>query len=237
MSDRAEQDETKPVYRAAKPPPSRPDRSLIAIMLLAIVALAGTLALLPNSEEKAAALLEEGRYVDAIDMLVAVEDERFLNAYEGYMLFKLYVLTRQTGKAAMLLQQEPALQAENAWALRQLTTLYRQDRDFAGEASTLRQLYDIKASDADFARLRVLYRLTGDVAGEASLLASAIDGGDARPVNVERLAYLRSAPAAVDVSAVWIAPFGSFSAFADGVASYQALAFSDLSPTPTTSLE
>lgn len=237
MSDRAELNLAKPIYRAAAPPLSRPDRSLLAIMLLAIVALAGTLALLPNSEEKAAALLEEGRYSDAIELLVAVEDDRFLNAYEGYMLFKLYVLTRQSDDAAMLLQHEPALQAENVWALRQLTTLYREERDFAGEASTLRQLYDIEPSDEDFVRLRMLYRLTGDLAGEASLLASAIQAGDVRPTHVERLAYLRSASATADFSAVWFAPSGSFSEFAGGLASYQILAFSDLSATPTTSLE
>lgn len=209
----------------------------MAILLLAVVALAGTLALLPNSEEKAAALLEEGRYVDAIEMLVAVEDDRLLNAYEGYLLFKLYVLTRQADNAAMLLHQEPALQAENAWALRQLTTLYREDRDFTGEASTLRRFYDLKASDEDFARLRVLYRLTGNLDGEASLLAGAIEAGNSRPADVERLAYLRSASLPGDLSAVWISPSGSFSAFAGGIASHQILAFSDASATPTMSLE
>src|SRR5690606_38953706 len=120
----------------------------------------GLLALLPGSEEKAEGLLADGRFDDAIAVLVAVEHERPLDAYEGYMLFKLYMLTSRPDNAAQLLAQQPALQTDNALALRQLSALYRQRGDIPGEAAALRQLYDINANDADFSRLRVLYRLS-----------------------------------------------------------------------------
>lgn len=207
MSDPAE---TKPVYRASPPVTARPDRSLLAIVVLAVLALAGTIALLPSLEEKAEGLLADGRYGDAIEMLVAVEDERPLNAYEGYMLFKLYMLNKEPDSAAMLIEQEPALQVDNAWALRQLSDRYREVRNIAGEARALRQLYDVSPTDADFARLRILYRLSGDVASEASLLEQAMAAGRIGKVHGERLAYLRTLPATGSHAAVWIAPSGRF---------------------------
>lgn len=235
MSDPAEMDHPKPVYRTV-PAPTRPDRSLIAIMLLAVVALAGTIALLPGSEEKAEGLLADGRYADAIEMLVAVEDERPLDAYEGYMLFKLYMLTRQPDNGAMLLEQESALQANNIWALRQLSDLYHETGDVRGEAATLRQLYDVGPNDTDFARLRILYRLTGDLANEASLLSQAIAAGGSDKAHLDRLAYLQSMPLDGNQAAVWIAPSGKFKDFAN-VSSFQILALSDLAAPPTTALE
>jgi len=233
MSDPADLGRSKPVYRAPVPPPPRPDRSLIAILLLAVIALGGTIALLPGAEEKAEGLLAEGRYGEAIEILATIEDERPLDAYESYMLFKLYTLTKQPDSAAVLLGREPALQAENAWALRQLTDLYRETRDYAGEAKVLRQLYDITANANDFARLRVLYRLTGDLANEASLLAKAIDHGQASEIHIKRLAYLRSVPDANSLSSIWLSPSGPFASFAAPL-SVQAIASSDLvAPTIT----
>ncbi len=211
MSDPVEFNDPKPVYRA-RPAAARQDGTLIAIVLLAMATLAGTIALLPSSEEKAQGLMAEGRYGDAIEMLVSVEDERPLDAYEGYLLFRLYMLTRQADGAAALLNREPALQTDNAWALRQLSDLYRQTGNIQGEASTLRRLYDISPTDTDFARLRVLYRLTGDVDNEASLLAQAIAAGRTDKVYVERLAYLMALPASGTKAAVWVAPSGKFSA-------------------------
>lgn len=231
MSDPAKLAHNKPVYRAPAPPPGRPDRSLIAILLLAVMALGGTIAMLPGAEEKAEGLLAEGRYGDAIEILATIEGERPLDAYESYMLFKLYMLTKQSDSAATLLEREPALQAENTWALRQLTDLYRQTSDFAGEATVLRQLYDITADANDFARLRMLYRLTGDLANEASLLARAIDNGQASDVQAKRLAYLRSVPDASSLSSVWLSPSGPFASFAAPL-SVQVIASSDL-VTPT----
>ncbi|MGB3337882.1 MAG: hypothetical protein WBA73_11950 [Devosia sp.] len=236
MSDPAELEDPKPVYRTFPSTSTRPDRTLVAIVLLAVMALAGMVSLLPSPEEKAEGLLAEGRYGDAIEMLVAVEDERPLNAYEGYMLFKLYMLTRQPDNASMLLDQEPALQAGNAWALRQLSDLYREVRNVPGEASALRQLYDLSPTDTDFARLRVLYRLTGDVTNEASLLAQAIAAGHVEKVHAERLAYLRTLPLTGSQAAMWVAPSGSFRVFADAPL-FQVLALSDFVAPPTTSLE
>jgi len=162
-----------------------------------------------------------------------VEDERPLDAYEGYMLFKLYMLTRQPDNASMLLDREPSLQVDNAWALRQLSDLYRDDGNIPGEASALRQLYDLSPIDTDFARLRVLYRLTGDIANEASLLAQAIAAGRVESVHVERLAYLNTLPLTGSQAAIWVAPSGSFSALADAPSS-QGIAFSNFAPLPIT---
>lgn len=233
MSDPDEVGRSRPVCRTPLPPPARPDRSLIAILLLAVVALGGTIALLPGPEEKAEGLLSEGRYGDAIEILATVEEERPLDAYESYMLFKLYMLTKQPASAAALLGREPALQAESAWALRQLIALYRETRDFAGEASALRQLYDVAPNANDFARLRVLYRLTGDLANEASLLARSMDNGHASEVHIKRLAYLRSVPDASSLSSIWLSPSGQFASLA-APRSVQAIASSDLiAPTIT----
>lgn len=210
MSGPAKFQDPKQLYRGAPVAPTRPDRTLLAIMLLAIVSLAGTLALLPGTEEKAEGLLAEGRYADAINTLVAVEDERPLNGYEGYMLFKLYMLAREPDNAAMLIAQQPALQVDNTEALRQLADLYRQLGDMRGEATTLRQIYDASPSDADFARLRVLYRLSGDAAGEASLLTKAIAAGRSDEALLSRLAYLQDLSPTNVRAALWVAPTGNF---------------------------
>jgi hypothetical protein len=205
MSDPVNFNELKPVHYAPVTAPPPRDRTLMAIVVLGLLALAGTIALLPSSEEKAEGLLAEGRYGDAIEMLVGVEDERSLNAYESYLLFKLYLLARQPDSAAMLLEVEPALQVDNVWALRQLSDLYRQDRNIVGEASTLRQLYDISPTDTDFARLRILYRLTGDASREASLLAQAIAAGRTDRAHLDRLAYLQT-HGATGRAALWVSP-------------------------------
>lgn len=235
MSDPAELDGPKPVYRTL-PVASRHDRTLIAIVLLAAVAFVGTIALLPSSEEKAQGLMADGRYGDAIQMLVAVEDERSLDAYERYLLFKLYLLARQPDGAAVLLDSEPALQADIGWALRQLSDLYREAGNIGGETSMLRRLYDLSPTDTDFARLRILYRLTGDLANEASLLSRAIAAGRSEKVHVERLAYLSTLPLDGGQVAVWIAPSGRFSDLS-ATPEAQVIASSNHAAPPTSLLE
>lgn len=236
MSDPAEFNDEKPAPPRLTSASAPPDRSLWAIMVLALLALAGALALLPSSEQKAEGLLAEGRYGDAVDMLVGIEYERPLDAYESYVLFKLYMLTRQPDRAAILLAQEPALQVDDAWALRQLSDLYRETRDVRGEAAALRQLYDISPTDTDFARLRLLYRLIGDGTAEASLLAQAIEGGRSEQAHLDRLAYLQTQAITGGQAAVWVAPSSSFSQFA-ATPAFQPFALSDLTKVPTTPLE
>ena len=211
MSDRVDLDGPKPIYRLPPPEADRPDRSLLAVIVLAMLALAGVIALLPGTEEKAEGLLADGRYDDAIEILAATGAERPLDPYEDYLLFKLYILTKQPDSAAMLLEQAPALKSENAWARRQLSDLYRETRNFAGEATALRQLYDLDPTDTDFARLRMLYRLTGDAGNEASLLAQAIAAGRSERTFFERLDYLQNRAFDGSQAAIWVAPSGSFS--------------------------
>jgi len=224
----------KQLYRAVPATPTRPDRTLLAIMLLAVVSLAGTLALLPGTEEKAEGLLAEGRYGDAINILVAVEEDRPLNDYEGYMLFRLYMLARQPDSAALLLSQQPALHVDNIEALRELSDLYRQMGDVHGEMTILRRIYDASPSDADFARLRVLYRLTGDTSGEASLLTRAVADGRSDAPSLERLTYLQALSPNGASAALWVAPSGSFWRF-EAARSAQVLALTNL-PSPATPL-
>lgn len=214
------------VHRAVPAPPARPDRTLLAIMLLAAFSLAGMLALLPGTEEKAEGLLAEGRYSDAISMLVDVEKERPLNNYEGYMLFRLYMLAREPDRAAALIGQQPPLHFDNIETLRELSDLYRQMGDVHGEITILRRIYDTTPTDADFSRLRVLYRLLGDTAGEASLLTQAIEGGRSDVPTLERLAYLRESTDGAQV-AFWVAPSGSFWRF-EAARSAQVLAMTNL---------
>lgn len=201
---------TRPPHLSALVTPRRPDRTLPAIIVLAGIALAGGIALLPSFEEKAEGLLADGRYDEAIDMLVDAESQRPLDGYESYLLFRLYTLVREPDAASTVLAREPALQANTAWALRQLSDLYRETRDLEGETSALRQLYDVAPSDADFFRLRALYRLSGDSAGEASLLVKAISSGQSQPAYIERLAYLQTHSASAGPAAVWAAPTGNF---------------------------
>ena len=52
----------------------RPDRTLAAIVVLAVIALAGTITLLPSTEEKAAGLIADERYDDAIELLGNIAD-------------------------------------------------------------------------------------------------------------------------------------------------------------------
>jgi hypothetical protein len=219
-----------------KPAPARADRSLLAILLLAVAALAGSIALLPGSEEKAAGLLAEGRYGDAIATLTAVENERPLNAYEGYVLFKLYLLTSQPDAAARLLAQDPELGMDNEVALRQLSNLYRQQRDMHGEALSLRQLYDLNPNDVDFARLRTLYRLAGDADSEASLLAQALASGRTDQAMRDRLTYLQT-PASKRQATLWLAPDNDSATTTKDQSSTRIAAYSALSPTPTPSIE
>jgi hypothetical protein len=216
--------------------PSRRDRTLPAIVLLALLALGGTLALLPGAGERAEGLLGDGRYDDAIEILAAVEGQRPLDAYEGYLLFKLYILTRQPENAATLLAREPALLANDAGVLGALSALFREQRNMRGEAAILRQRYEIGPNSADFARLRILYRLLGDTGSEASLLARAIEAGQSEPAYVERLAYLRSLPSQGGGAALWVAPASSFSRFADASLD-QASTAPQFAPFPATSLE
>lgn len=233
MSGRTEFQDPKQLYRSVPISPARTDRTLLAILLLAAVTLAGALALLPGTEEKAEGLMAEGRYADAINILVDLEDERPLNGYEGYMLFRLYVLAREPDKASMLIAEQPALQVDNIEALRQLADLYRQMGDVHGEAVTLRQIYDATPSHADFARLRVLYRLSGDAAGEASLLTKEISAGRLDDVSLARLAYLRTVSTSRARAALWVAPAGSFGQF-ETEQSSQIFALTDISPITST---
>lgn len=220
------------LYRAVPVAPTRPDRTLLAIMLLAALSLAGMLALLPGTEEKAEGLLAEGRYADAINMLVAVEEERPLNNYEGYMLFKLYMLAREPDRAAQVIGQQSALQFDNTDALRELSDLYRQMGDVHGEIAILRRIYDSSPNDADFSRLRVLYRLTGDTAGEVSLLTKAVGSGRSDAPSLERLAYLQALSTNGVNVALWVAPSGSFWRF-EAARSAQVLAMTNLSSPAT----
>lgn len=224
------------LYRAVPATPTRPDRTLMAIMLLAVFSLAGTLALLPGTEEKAEGLLAEGRYADAINILVDVEGERPLNSYEGYMLFKLYMLAREPDRAASLIGQQPALHFENTEALRELSDLYRQMGNAHGEVSILRRIYDSSPTEADFSRLRVLYRLLGDTTGEASLLTQAVGAGRSDAQTLDRLAYLQESTDGANV-ALWVAPSGSFWRF-EAARSAQALAMTNLTfpETPLTAV-
>lgn len=207
----------------------RPDRTLAAIVVLALIALAGTITLLPGTEEKAAGLIADERYDDAIELLVSLEDQRELNAYEGFMLVKLYLLVDQPHKAVLALEKEAALRSDNAWALHQLVDLYRAERDFAGEASALRRLYDAGVADDAFERLYTLYRLLGDVEGEASLLEQAIVAGQGSEIHAKRLAHLKSPATSPKHAAVWTASSGTFAGFAPDP-SVQALTSSKLAP-------
>ena len=237
MSDRDNPAATGPAQVAPAASPPKRDRTLAAIIVLALVALAGTMTLLPSTEEKAAGLIADERYGDAIELLVDLEDQRELNAYEGFMLVKLYLLAEQPHHAVLALEKEAALRSDNAWALHQLVDLYRKERDFAGEASALRRLYDVGAADDSFGRLYMLYRLIGDVEGEASLLEHAITAGQTSEFYAARLAYLRSRAASSEQSAVWTAPSGAFAGLVPS-SSVQVLASSALAPSiPPTAIE
>lgn len=189
---------------------SKPDRSLWAIVLMAFLAMAGAVALLPSSGEKAEALAAEGRFNDAIAILNSVEQQRPLDVYESYLLFKLYVMTKQPDSAASLIDSQLAVNPQATGGINQLAALYRDNHDYAAEAAVLRKFYDTGPNQPAFDRLRVLYRLIGDAAAEASLLVKGIAAGQTKPEDLQRLIALQSAMWTGAQVAVWADPSGSF---------------------------
>ncbi|QQR40405.1 hypothetical protein [Devosia rhizoryzae] len=204
------------------------DRTMPAILLLAAIALAGIWSLLPNAEEKAAGLLDDARYPEAMAVLEETQAHGMLSSYESQMLLKTYVLTKKRLSAAWLLVNEPTLQSASPEVIRQVLALFRDARDYSGEAQVLRAEYDRNGDEQDLARLRVLYRLLSDKDGEASLLEAAIAKGGSNPAYEQRLHFLRTELGG-DNMALWVAPSGAFSQLLEA-APVRSLAFSNLTP-------
>lgn len=190
----------------------RPDRSLAAICLLAALSLVGTIALLPSTEEKAAALIADKKYDQAITMLTDLDQGKGLNSYEAFMLAQLYTLSGQKDAAVHFLERQLAAAPDSTWALQQLADLYRSERQFPEEALALRQLYALDPQPERFDRLRELYRLLGDVRGEQELLTQAVAAGHASETDVKRLDYLRSGGTSSGQSFLWTDNSGRFAA-------------------------
>jgi hypothetical protein len=112
----------------------RPDRSLRAILLLAVIALGGVWSLLPDAEEKVAGLIDDGRYASALSMLDAARAEGPLTDYQNQMLLKLYVLTIDRLSTAPLLTAVPVLQATSSEMTRRALLLFRDAEGTPAEA-------------------------------------------------------------------------------------------------------
>lgn len=170
----------------------RPDRSLAAIVLLAAISLIGIVALLPSTEEKAAALLADKKYDQAIGLLTVVDQKGELNAYEAFMLAQLYLLSGQSGAAVQLLEKQIQAAPDATWPLQQLAEVHRQDGNLAAEAKALQALYGLEPNAERFNRLEDLYRQLGDRPAEQHLLTDAKTRGFTTEADQQRLRQLQT---------------------------------------------
>ncbi len=190
------------------------DYSLWAVGLLAVLTVAGAMALLPNTEQKASALLASGRYSEAVGLLAKVDELRGLDRHEMRLVSELYPLWQQQRQTPVVPLAQLDLTAEDLWIMQQMVVQHRQTRDFWKEAALLRPLFEKAPTLERLNRLQALYRLNGDVAKEQSLLVLAAAAGLATNAQLTRLTTLSSTTGHERAlhSAIWTSPDGRFSA-------------------------
>lgn len=145
--------------------------SLIEIVTLAALSVVGVIALLPNTDEKTAALIADKRFPQAIVLLETRAHSVPLNSYETFSLAKLYREVGEGDKATTLLEGMLVSDPTSDQLRRELAALYRAAQRPADEIRILQGLFKHTPDAATSDRLIVLYRSVGDAAGaEAQLL-------------------------------------------------------------------
>lgn len=114
--------------------------SLIEIGLLGALAMLGAMALLPNVDEKVAALMADQRYDRAIELLEERASHTPLNDYEKFSLAELYRRLGTPEKALPLLLQIMAEPRQRASVLGELADTYAAIGLPAEELAIRRQL-------------------------------------------------------------------------------------------------
>jgi tetratricopeptide (TPR) repeat protein len=181
--------------------------SLLLAIVLGVFTIAGAYALLPSTEQKAAALIAEGRSDEARTMLEDSRSDGEFTSYERFMLADLYVGAGDREQAIGLLEPMASDPVHAPSTLNRLMTLYGQAHDAEGQIQTARRLYDLYPTEQIYARLRVLYRLLGEWKVEASFLDRAIAAGHATHADVLRRDHLGIvSPEIMAATAVWRAP-------------------------------
>jgi tetratricopeptide (TPR) repeat protein len=183
--------------------PERPDYSLAVIIVLAILTLAGALALLPSAEEKAAALIARERYVEAIALLEQRDGQNLLNSYEAFSLTRLYRLTGSDSKATNLLERTLERAPDSRWARDELIEIYRSEGRHEEEARLLQQVFSASPDKPSFKRLLGLYRLDADRDSERTLLVEADAAGLASQPERRRLNWLQVNGSGTSAGALW----------------------------------
>lgn len=158
--------------------------SVIEIASLAALSLLGALALLPNMDEKIAALIADRHYPRAVQMLEERAQNGPLNDYEAFSLARLYRQMGMNAKAAPLLEQMLAASPGSVSVLRELAACYRESQRSADELRILLQLFQRAPDAATNDRLIALYRERGDAVSEAAQTAAAAKAGIAAPAKI-----------------------------------------------------
>jgi Predicted N-acetylglucosaminyl transferase len=184
------------------------DYSLLLAVVLGIMTIAGAYAMLPGTEEKAAAMISEGRPDEAIELLEKSQADGEFTSYERSLLADLYLGRGELPRAIELLEHLANDPLHAGSILPRLTAVYGQAHDTQRQLETARRLYDLRPTQALYQELRMLYRLTGDWQQERSLIDRATQAGHASPADTLRWDYLRHVPPEVmAATASWNAPW------------------------------
>ena len=183
------------------------DYSLLLAIALGMLTIVGAFALLPSTEEKASAMLAEGRPAEARALLESREAGDGLTSYERLMLADLYAGAGELSPAGDLLETLATEPAHTALALSRLVTVYGKAGDYSQQLGAALRLYEQQPSQELYARQRSFSRLLGDWHQEALFLDAAIRAGHATPADFQRRQHLRTVSADVmAATAVWRAP-------------------------------
>jgi tetratricopeptide (TPR) repeat protein len=195
-------------------PVSKPERtssrdySLLLAIALGVLTIAGAFALLPGTEEKAVAMISEGRMEEAEELLESSRADGEFTSHERSLLAELYLDRGEFPQAIALLEHLANDPVHAGSTLPRLTMLYGQVHDQRRQLESARRLYDLRPTQALYDELRLLYRLMGEWKGELSLLDRAIKAGHANSADIMRWQHLRQVkPEVMAATASWHAPW------------------------------
>ncbi|MFD2648848.1 tetratricopeptide repeat protein [Devosia albogilva] len=184
---------------------------MLLAIALGVLTIAGAFAMLPGTEEKAVAMISEGRTNEALKLLEASRADGEFTSHERSLLAELYLDRGELAHAAALLEHLANDPVHAGSALPRLTALYGQVHDQRRQLEAARRLYDLRPTQALYDELRLLYRLMGEWQGELSLLDRAIKAGHASSDDILRWQHLRNVkPDVMAAAATWHAPWFTF---------------------------
>ena len=146
---------------SADPAIAKSATSLIQIGLLGALAMLGAMALLPNLDEKVAALMADQRYDRAVALLEDKASQTPLNDYEKFSLAELYRKLGTPQKSLPLLTQILAASRQRASVLGELAATYAAIGLPADELAIRRQLLGYVDDPQNQDRIETLSQVLG----------------------------------------------------------------------------